>query len=152
REAVTRVVLSHLHFDHAGGTIYEVQGEWRPTFPDAEYVVQRDELTAEGYKGPSVEARARVVETLDAHGQLVLVDGDVALTDAVSVEVTNGHTGAHQLIRLDAGGGRAAVYGGDVLAGPTQVTRRFTAKYDVDGAVSQAWRDRLAKEAAAHGH
>ena len=49
---------------------------------------------------------------------------------------------------VDAGQGGL----GDVLAGPTQVTRRFTAKYDVDGAASQAWRDRLAKEAAAHGH
>jgi hypothetical protein len=39
-----------------------------------------------------------------------------------------------------------------VLAGPSQVTRRFQAKYDVDGAASQRWRDRLVAEAAAHGH
>lgn len=151
REAVTRVVLSHLHFDHAGGAIHEVQGDWRPTFPNAEYVVQRGELTAEGYKGASVEARERVVRTLETAGQLALVDGDARLTEAVAVAVTNGHTGAHQLARLDAGGGREAVYGGDVLAGPTQVTRRFVAKYDVDGAASQAWRTRIAAEAAAKG-
>jgi glyoxylase-like metal-dependent hydrolase (beta-lactamase superfamily II) len=151
REAVTRVLLSHLHFDHAGGTIYEVQGEWRPLFPNAEYVVQRGELTADGYKGPSVEARERVVQTLDAAGQLVLVDGDRRLTDEVELAKTNGHTGAHQLVRLHTGG-LTAVYAGDVLAGPTQVTRRFSAKYDVDGAASQAWRSRLAAEAAAHGH
>jgi glyoxylase-like metal-dependent hydrolase (beta-lactamase superfamily II) len=151
REAVTRVLLSHLHFDHAGGTVYAVQGEWRPTFPDAEYVVQRGELTAEGYKGASVEARARVVQTLDAAGQLVLVDGDVRLTDEIALEKTNGHTSAHQLVRLHAAG-RTAVFAGDVLAGPTQVTRRFLAKYDVDAAASQAWRTQLVAEAAAHGH
>jgi len=152
REAVTRVVLSHLHFDHAGGAIYAVHGEWRPTFPDAEYVVQRGELTAAGYAGASVEARERVVRTLEAAGQLVLVDGPERLSEAVEVEVTNGHTGAHQLVRLHAGGGRAAVFAGDVLAGPTQVTRRFVAKYDVDGSASQAWRTRLVDEAVAQGH
>lgn len=151
RERVTRVLLSHLHFDHAGGAVYAVQGEWRPTFPNAEYVVQRGELTAEGYKGASIAARARVVETLDAAGQLALADGDARLSDEVEVEKTNGHTGAHQLVRLHTGG-RTAVFAGDVLAGPTQVTRRFTAKYDVDGAASQAWRDRLVAEAAADGH
>ncbi|MDX1419432.1 MAG: MBL fold metallo-hydrolase [Rubricoccaceae bacterium] len=152
REAVTRVVLSHLHLDHAGGAVYAVQGEWRPTFPNADYVVQREERMAEGYNGPSVEARDRVLDTLDGAGQLVLVDGDARVTDAVAVEKTNGHTGAHQLVRLDAGGGRTAVYAGDVLAGPSQVTRRFQAKYDVDGAASQRWRDRLVAEAAAEGH
>jgi glyoxylase-like metal-dependent hydrolase (beta-lactamase superfamily II) len=151
RETVTRVLLSHLHFDHAGGAIYAVQGEWRPLFPNAEYVVQRGELTAEGYKGPSVEARERVVHTLDSAGQLVLVDGDVQLTDEIGLAKTNGHTGAHQLVRLHSAG-LTAVYAGDVLAGPTQVTRRFSAKYDVDGAASQAWRTRLVAEAAAHGH
>ncbi len=35
---------------------------------------------------------------------------------------------------------------------PGQVTRRFQAKYDVDGAQSQTWRDRLAEEAAEAGH
>ena len=151
REQVTRVLLSHLHFDHAGGAIVEVDGVWHPLFPRAEYLVQRDEPAADGYRGASAEARDRVVETLDAAGQLVLVDGDAALTDEIEVARTNGHTGAHQLVRLHTGG-RTAVFGGDVLAGPTQVTRRFVAKYDVDGAASQAWRTRLIEEAAAHGH
>lgn len=151
REAVTRVVLSHLHFDHSGGAVYAVQNEWRPTFPNAEYVVRRAEATAAGYRDESARARALVLETLDAHGQLAWVDGDGPLTDEVTLEQTGGHTGAHQLVRFHAAG-RTAVFAGDVLAGPSQVTRRFKAKYDVDGAASQAWRDRLVAEAAAEGH
>ena len=149
-EAVDRVVLSHLHFDHAGGAVSPVGAEWRPTFPDADYVVQRAEQTAAGYHGESERARDLVLDTLDRAGQLAWADGD-ADDGRVGLEVTGGHTGAHQVVRVRSGG-LQAVFGGDVLGTPGQVTRRFQAKYDVDGAASQAWRDRLVAEAAEHGH
>ena len=153
-EMVTGVLLSHLHFDHAGGAITDVGGDWRPTFPDAEYVVQRAELDAEGYKGESERVRDLVAEVLEREGQLRLAEGDGPITDEIEAEVTGGHTASHQLFRLAAdgpGGSLRAVYPGDVLAGPSQVTRRFEAKYDVDGKASQAWRDRLIESAAEHG-
>lgn len=153
-EAVTGVLFSHLHFDHAGGAITEVGGEWRPTFPNAEYVVQEAELSASGYRDESERVRDLVAETLEREGQLRLLDGDGDVTDEISVEITGGHTGAHQIIRLAAdghGGDLRAVYAGDILAGPSQATRRFEAKYDVDGAASQAWRDRLLAEGAERG-
>ncbi|MEM1115486.1 MAG: MBL fold metallo-hydrolase [Bacteroidota bacterium] len=149
-EAVDRVVLSHLHLDHAGGAITSVGGDWRPTFPQADYVVQGAEIEATGYAGESARARDLVAETLDREGQLVTVDGD-AEVGRIAMEVTGGHTGAHQILRVRSGD-LQAVFGGDVLGTPGQVTRRFQAKYDVDGAASQAWRDRLAEEAAEAGH
>ena len=149
-EAVDRVVLSHLHFDHSGGAITPVGPDWRPTFPDADYVVQRAEATAPGYAGESERARELVLETLDREGQLVWAEGDAEI-GPVELEVTGGHTGAHQIVRLRSGE-LQAVFGGDVLATPGSVTRRYQAKYDVDGAVSQQWRDRLVAEAAEHGH
>ena len=149
-ESVDRVVLSHLHFDHSGGAVTETGAEgWRPTFPAADYVVQRAEATAEGYAGESARARDLVLDTLDRAGQLVWLDGDDRAGRA-EVEVTGGHTGAHQLVRLRAGD-MEAVFGGDVLATPGAVTRRYQAKYDVDPATSQDWRDRLAAEAAERG-
>ena len=149
-EAVDRVVLSHFHFDHAGGAISPVGNDWRPTFPNADYVAQRAELTADGYHGESERARDLVAATLEDAGQLVLVEGDVEV-GRVALEVTGGHTGAHQIARIRSGG-LEAVFGGDVLGTPGQVTRRFQAKYDVDGAASQAWRDRLVAEAQENGH
>ncbi|WP_420454931.1 MBL fold metallo-hydrolase [Rubrivirga sp.] len=148
-EAVDRVVLSHLHFDHAGGAISPVGDGWRPTFPRADYVVQAAEITAEGYAGESARARDVVVETLDREGQLARVDGDVEV-GRVALEVTGGHTGAHQIVRVRSGD-LQAVFGGDVLGTPGAVTRRYQAKYDVDPARSQAWRDRLVAEAAETG-
>lgn len=149
-EAVDRVILSHLHFDHSGGAISPVGEGWRPTFPNADYVIQRAEVTAEGYHGESERARTLVVETLDREGQLVAVEGD-AEVGPVALQVTGGHTGAHQIVRLRAGG-LQAVFGGDVLGTPGAVTRRYQAKYDVDGKRSQKWRDMLVAEAAEAGH
>lgn len=150
RERVTRVLLSHLHFDHSGGAIYEVSGAWHPTFPNAEYVVQKGETDAP-YAGESARARDRVVETLHGAGQLILVEGDGRLGDDIEYQLTGGHTRDHQLFRLHTAG-RTAVFAGDILATPGQVRRRFVAKYDFDGEAAAARREALAREAADEGH
>lgn len=151
-EAVDRVILTHLHFDHAGGAVSQIAPDtWRPTFPRADYFVQAAELTADGYHGESQRAREIVAETLDAAGQLVRLDGPFD-DGRVATEITGGHTGAHQLVRLASGDGLGVLFAGDVLATPGSATRRYQAKYDVDGGRSQAWRDRLTAEAAESGH
>ncbi|MEL6770178.1 MAG: MBL fold metallo-hydrolase [Bacteroidota bacterium] len=150
REAVTKVLLSHLHFDHAGGCVATVMDEATPTFPNAEYVVQAGELSAP-YGDLSDAARDRIVTALDREGQLVTVEGDGWLTDEIEHAHTGGHSRDHQLFRLHTAG-RTVLFGGDVLPTPGQVTRRFQAKYDHDGAASQAWRTQLAQEAADGGH
>jgi glyoxylase-like metal-dependent hydrolase (beta-lactamase superfamily II) len=150
RERVTRVLLSHLHFDHCGGTVYEAGGAWQPTFANAEYVVQKGELDAP-YAGESARARDLVVSTLDTAGQLVTVEGSGDLGDGIAYEITGGHTRDHQLFRLHSGG-VTAVFAGDVLATPGQATRRFVAKYDFEGEKAAAERERIAGEAAEQGH
>ncbi|MFN3595734.1 MAG: MBL fold metallo-hydrolase [Rubricoccaceae bacterium] len=151
REDVTHVLLSHLHFDHAGGTVYTAGPERRPTFPNAEYVVQAGEAEGAGYTGPSAEAVEQIVTTLEAAGQLVRVAGHGFLSDEIEFVRTGGHTRDHQVWRLHTAG-RVAVFGGDVLPAPNQIGRRFAAKYDYDGAESQRWRTALVDEAVAGGH
>ena len=150
REDVTKVLQSHLHFDHAGGSIFSVEGDWRPTFPSAEYIVQRDELDAP-YGEESDKARDIVADVVEEAGQLQLVEGSGFLTNEIEYVRTGGHTRDHQAFRLHTGG-RVVVFGGDVLPAPSQMNLRFHAKYDFDARRSQSERTRLTQEAAEEGH
>ena len=150
REEVTKVLLSHLHFDHAGGGVFSVDGGWRPTFPNAEYVVQKRELDAP-YGEESDKARDIVADVVEKAGQLEFVEGSGYLTDEIEYVHTGGHTRDHQAYRLHTDG-RIVVFGGDVLPASNQINLRFHAKYDFEPDRSQRERTRLTREAAEEGH
>jgi len=44
KEDITDVILTHLHFDHCGGAVENIDGELRPTFPMATYWTSEDQL------------------------------------------------------------------------------------------------------------
>jgi glyoxylase-like metal-dependent hydrolase (beta-lactamase superfamily II) len=103
-DSLTKVVLTHLHFDHAGGSAL-----LPPSLP---VFVQRREWEAGG--DPEAVARnfflPRDYEGLA--GQVVLVDGDHDLLGDGLVELlsTPGHTLGHQSVRV----GDDLIIGGDV--------------------------------------
>lgn len=104
-EAVDMVIDTHLHSDHAGGnTVWldEVAGTVQPTFPNAEYVVQRREY--EDAMQPNERTRATYFpinyQPLVASGQMRLLDGDSELAPGVYGVVTPGHTPGHMSVRF----------------------------------------------------
>lgn len=104
------VIDTHLHADHcAGNTIY-VDGKIMPTFPNAEYVVQRREY--EDAMHPNERTRATYnsvnFQPLVESGQMRLLDGDTELASGVLGMVTRGHTPAHMSIRFESNGQHAA--------------------------------------------
>lgn len=108
REDVTDVVLTHLHFDHAGGSTCVKDGCLATTFPNAVYYVQSRHLAHA--LNPTVKDRGSFLpndfEPLLAGGQLEQVDGEVELFKGLRLKVFHGHTFAQQLpfIEDDAGG------------------------------------------------
>ena len=94
---VDRIVFSHLHFDHAGGT-----GE----IPDARIVVQRSEWEAGHDPGP-IEAGIYNPDDYDLGHDVELVDGahDVFGDGRVVCVPTPGHTPGHQSLRVELASG-----------------------------------------------
>ena len=94
-DTVTMVVLTHLHFDHAGGLV-----QLPPSVP---VVIQHSEWAA-GHDRAAIERNFYVPG--DYAGvedrRLVLVDGDHDLLGDGSIELlfTPGHTPGHQSVRI----------------------------------------------------
>ena len=108
------VVLTHLHFDHAGGcTTLGARGRLLPTFPRARYIVQQRDWA----EATCTNDRTRPAYLpddflpLQEHGQLELVDGEAEVAPGVWVRRTGGHTAGHQMVLVDSNGQQAACMG-----------------------------------------
>ncbi|HXH84261.1 MAG TPA: N-acyl homoserine lactonase family protein [Candidatus Tectomicrobia bacterium] len=89
---VDLVVLSHLHYDHAGGA---------ELFPDSELVAQRDEY-AVAHHPPPFFAPFYYRKNFDLPGyRWRLLDGDTELAPGLTVLRTEGHTPGHQSLLVE---------------------------------------------------
>ncbi|RQX12649.1 MBL fold metallo-hydrolase, partial [Micromonospora ureilytica] len=113
---VDTVVLTHLHSDHIGWAVTGTPG--RPYFPNASYLVQHAELDAAETLNPGLPAG--LIAPLRAAGQLRVVDGEIALTPAVRLLPTPGHTPGHQSVLLTSADERMLLTG-DLLVHMVQL-------------------------------
>ncbi len=122
-DAVNVVVCTHLHFDHVGwNTIRDVStGDLVPTFPNATYLVSRNEL--ENFADHDHSGIAGVsVNPLVAAGCLRAVDPNHQITDSVSLVATPGHSPGHVSVAISSNGSRALITG-DIVHTPIQFVR-----------------------------
>ncbi len=156
--SIDYVVVSHLHYDHAGGM---VDADGRPAFPKARYVVQRDE--AEAAHGDELRLQGIMeVDQLDmirSAGQLAEVSGKVELVEGVHVIRTGGHTRGSQAVLI--GSNRAprragdpadrAILWGDLIPTRWQIPVRWTSAYDDYPIQAIEMRNELVARAADEG-
>jgi glyoxylase-like metal-dependent hydrolase (beta-lactamase superfamily II) len=150
-EEVTDVVLSHMHFDHAGGTVYQDgEGHWHPSFPHAVYWVGEAQVTLS--EQPSLwEADSyvpEITECLRAAGQLQVVTEDRTLFPGLRVRLFQGHTDDQLVSYLETERG-TLVFTGDVIPMTTHVMPLCIAAVDNSAVISVSEKMRLLKEAVA---
>jgi glyoxylase-like metal-dependent hydrolase (beta-lactamase superfamily II) len=129
------VVLSHLHFDHAGGLL----SAWREgeppslVFPNARYIVSRGHY--ERARDPHPRDRASfipgLIPLLEASGRLELVDSEHSETlgEAVRFHYSHGHTPGLMLAEIVAPEG-GVVFCADLIPGRPWVHLPVTMGYD----------------------
>lgn len=133
-EDIDTVVLSHLHFDHAGGaTQLREDGSLVPTFPNAEYVAQRLEWVTATAGFPELKTAypQENLLPLKESGQLRLVDGNVEFVPGIRGIITGGHTKGHTALVIESGG-EGAVYLGDICPTTRHLPTLWGMAYDVD--------------------
>jgi len=142
---VTKVLLSHLHKDHAGG----ICPDGVMCFPNARYYVQRRELEYAYEKGPTSYLTGEL-ECLKTSRQVTFLDGDGVLDGYIRYRVTGAHCPWHQAFWI-VDGGETVFFGGDVAPTLQQMKSRFVAKYDYDGKRAMELRQEWWEQGQAEG-
>ena len=142
---VRMVINTHLHADHCGGnTIRSPDGRLAPAFPTATYVVQRLELADATYPNERTrnayfhENFLLLTNLCDENGAglLRILSGDTRINAQVRVQVTPGHTRAHQAVIVESQG-QSAVFLGDAAGYALNLERlAWVPAFDVEPLVS----------------
>ena len=128
---VTKILLTHLHKDHAGG-ITESNDHSKLNFPRATYYLQEQELNFAFKKGfPSFITEELVA--LKNSKQVVLLSENYGTIDGnIHYQVTGAHSPYHQVFWIKENN-ETVFFGGDEAPQLMQMKHRFKAKYDFDG-------------------
>jgi glyoxylase-like metal-dependent hydrolase (beta-lactamase superfamily II) len=145
-EAVDFVVCTHMHFDHVGWNTRLIDGEWVPTFPNARYLVSKDELDGTqandlmGVMEPSITP-------LIERDMLDAVESDHRIDENLCLVPSAGHSPGHVCVMIESGGERALITG-DSFHSPAQFAHpEVSATYaDTDSAAATATRLRLLEQ------
>ncbi|HEX8334908.1 MAG TPA: MBL fold metallo-hydrolase [Segetibacter sp.] len=130
--SVTKVLMSHLHKDHAGGiTRKNSLGQYELSFPDATYYVQQNELNYALKTGfPSFVPEE--FELLSNNANVEILNGDGIIDGYIEYKVSGAHSPFHQVFWIEKDG-QKIFFGGDVAPQIQQMKSKFIAKYDYDG-------------------
>jgi len=149
-EQITKVLLSHLHKDHIDGLGSFVDGKFVSHFSNAKIYLQKRELdyALRQIENPSFDQE--VLKALTALPNLqFLLEDEGWISDAISFEVTGGHSPFHQAFWVYEAG-ETAFYGADNLPQRNYLRFHVAYKTDDDGkkamALRQKW-EQLAQEA-----
>jgi glyoxylase-like metal-dependent hydrolase (beta-lactamase superfamily II) len=148
-EDISDVVLTHLHFDHCGGSIkYNEKGELVPAFPNATYHTSKQQW--EWASNPNRREKASFlhenIAPIKESGQLNLFDSDIELFPGFEAKLFNGHTDG-QVIPHICIKGRTIVYCADFFPSAAHLPMPYIPAYDTRPLISLEERKQFFKEA-----
>ncbi len=130
---ITDVIMTHLHFDHAGGIVTSLGTHDILTFPKAKYWIQKEEW--EMAKAPDTTNQAAYefehqLSLLESHGKLELIEGEVQIAEGVTCVKSGGHSVGSQFVQIDSPEG-FYIYAGDIIPTRFHTSPAVTSAYDV---------------------
>ena len=124
-DEIDSVFLTHLHGDHVGWNLTQDENGSHPTFPNANYVLQRADWShftdVEFLDAGRRDAAQDTYLPLPEIGVLELIDGETNIAPGLDAYPTPGHTPGHQSMLISSRGERALIIG-DVIGSPMHVS------------------------------
>ena len=157
-EEIDLVILSHLHYDHAAGvTFVEDSLKTTPTFPNAQYLVHRDEwdfaLSEIDNKNKPTGADYRLDEIyrLAADNRFQFIETALeTVCNGVTIIKTGGHTPGHLIVQLQSKS-ETAYYLGDLIPTEYHLNQYPVEVQDEDPLISKKMKTVLLRRALSEG-
>lgn len=151
---ITHVILSHLHFDHAGGLTHIDEGNADPvsSFPNAIIYTQQQEWD-DALANRSTMTRTYLRSHLDpVADQIHCLDGEADVPDLPGIRVAPapGHTWGQQMIMFDDEQG-VVCFPGDCLPTRAHVGAAFSMGYDMEPYTNMQTKHAMLKRAVDEG-
>ena len=149
---VTDMVLTHLHFDHCGGSTRRDGDRLSLTFPNATYHVQRSHWDWARTSNAREKASflAENLDPLQASGQLRLADGSGELLPGLEAMVVNGHTEGQQILKI-SDDSKTLVYVADLIPTSAHLQPVWGMAYDIHPLDTIREKEALLARAAENG-
>lgn len=152
---ITDVILTHLHFDHAGGAVSwnSDRTGYELTFRNATYHTSRAQW--EWATNPNNREKASFFKEnilpISEHGRLNLVDGETELFPGIMLRIFNGHTDG-QVIPMVRYGDQTIVYMADLLPSVAHIPLPYVMSYDTRPLLTMQEKEPFMQEAAQNGY
>lgn len=136
---ITKVLMSHLHKDHAGGISFRNNiGHYSLAFPNATYYVQQQEFSFAmdtGYPSFITDEFAALYN----NPNVVWLNGNGTINNYIHYTITGAHSPYHQVFTIQEND-ETIFFGGDDAPQLKQMKNKFVAKYDFNGKKSMELR------------
>lgn len=147
---VTHHLLTHLHFDHCGGSIVKEQdGFLQPAFPNAEYIVSKAQWNEAA--NPNAREKASFlkenIRPMKDAKSFRLVDGPGQILPGLRVEFSYGHTEG-MMIPIIETGGETILYGADLFPSHWHIPLPWVMAYDMQPKITLQEKIEVLKKAA----
>jgi len=137
-EDIKHIVLTHLHFDHAGGaTKFNETGNIVPVFPNAIYYVSKKNWDAA--INPNPKDRASYLKenfmVLYEKGILKIISEDSNIVNGISTYIVNGHTHGQQLVKV-SDKNETLIFCSDLIPLKSHLNLPWIMGYDLNAALT----------------
>lgn len=159
---VTDVFLTHLHFDHCGGSIKKAGDQLVPGFKNAKYWSNKKHW--EWAVNPNDREKASFLKEnilpIQESGKLHFIDvnemrdgklGETVFTEKIKVRFVSGHTEAMMLPQINYNG-KTVVFMADLLPSAGHIPIPYVMAYDMNPLLSMQEKKSFLKEAVENNY